>query len=100
MHYNIIPIYASGSEKHAYAELIAAHQQQWQDSRQQPYIRAVTSSWDKWPWEGLDGLGQAGGWYYPDRTPSLFTTFLESAIQWMDQHPDQTTTEQIVLIYA
>lgn len=99
-HYNIIPGYASGSEKHAYAELVTAHRQQWQGSRQQPYIPAVTAGWDKRPWEGLDGLGQAHGWYYPDRTPSKFAAFLESAIQWMDQHPDQTTTERIVLIYA
>jgi len=99
-HYNIIPGYASGPEKHAYTELVTAHQQEWYGSRQQPYIPAITSGWDKRPWEGIDGLGQAQGWYYPDRTPSQFAAFLESAIQWMDQHPDQTTTERIMLIYA
>jgi len=99
-HYNIIPGYASGPEKHAYAELVTAHQQQWHGSRQQPYIPAITSGWDKRPWEGFDGLGQTQGWYYPDRTPLQFAAFLESAIQWMEQHPDQTTAERIVLIYA
>ena len=99
-HYNIIPGYASGSEKHAYTELLTAHQQQWQGSGQQPYIPVITAGWDKRPWEGIDGLGQTQGWYYPDRTPSQFGAFLESAIQWMDQHPDQTTAERIVLVYA
>jgi len=99
-HYNIIPGYASGPEKHVYAELVTTHQQEWHGSHQQPYIPAITSGWDKRPWEGIDGLGQAPGWYYPDRTPSHFAAFLESAIQWMDQHPDQTTTERIVFIYA
>jgi hypothetical protein len=99
-HYNIIPGYASGSEEHPYTELLTAHQQQWRGSGQHPYIPVITAGWDKRPWEGADGLGQTEGWYYPDRTPSQFAAFLESAIQWMDQHPDQTTAERIVLIYA
>ena len=99
-HYNIIPGYASGPEKHTYAELIAAHQKQWHGSSQQPYIPEVTAGWDKRPWEGRDGLNQAKGWYYPDRTPEQFAAFLESAIRWMDKHPEQTTSERIVLVYA
>jgi hypothetical protein len=99
-HYNIIPGYASGPEKHKYAELVAAHQKQWHGTSQQPYIPEITAGWDKRPWEGRDGLNQAKGWYYPDRTPEQFAAFLESAIRWMDKHPEQTTSERIVLVYA
>jgi len=99
-HYNIIPGYAAGSEAHKYAELVQAHQRAWHGSRDQPYMPALSVGWDKRPWEGDRGLGQKPGWYYPDRTPSQFAAALESAIQWMDQHPDQTTAERIVLLYA
>ena len=99
-HYNIIPGYASGPEKHTYKELVAAHEKQWYGTSQQPYIPEITAGWDKRPWEGRDGLNQSEGWYYPDRTPEQFTEFLESAIRWMDENPEQTTAERIVLVYA
>jgi hypothetical protein len=45
-------------------------------------------------------LGPVAGWYFPDRTPGQFARALESAIEWMDRHPDQATAERIVLLYA
>ena len=33
-------------------------------------------------------------------TPEQFQDFLCSAIDWMDEHPEQTTAERLVLIYA
>jgi hypothetical protein len=99
-HYNIVPGYAAASEAHKYAELIEAHQRAWRGSRDQPYMPALSVGWDKRPWEGERGLGQKPGWYFPDRTPEQFAAALESAIQWMDRHPDQTTAERIVLLYA
>ncbi len=56
--------------------------------------------WDKRPWEGPSGLNQKPGWYFPDRTPAAFGLFLKSAIDWMDAHPEQTTKERLVLVYA
>ena len=90
----------AGSEQHKYAELVAANRAAWGGSRAQPYIPIVTAGWDKRPWEGPTGLKQGAGWYYPDRTPDQFEGFLRDAIAWMDQHPEQTTAERIVLIYA
>ena len=98
-HYNIVPGYAAGSEEHTYAELVEAHQRAWRGSREQPYIRPhrrlgqASLGRDR-------GLGQKPGWYFPDRTPEQFATALESAVEWMDRHPDQTTAERIVLLYA
>jgi hypothetical protein len=99
-HYNIVPGYAAGSEARPYTELVQAHQRAWRGSRDQPYMPTLSVGWDKRPWEGDRGLGQKPGWYFPDRTPEKFATALESALAWMDQHPDQTTAERIVLLYA
>ncbi len=99
-YYNIVPGYIATPEAHKYAELVEAHQKVRHGSREIPHIPTLTAGWDKRPWEGERGLGQKPGWYYPDRTPSQFATALELAIQWMDQHPDQTTAERIVMIYA
>lgn len=99
-HYNIIPGYADGSQEHPYAELVAAHEKAWSGSREQPYIPEVTAGWDKRPWEGPQGLNQKPGWYFPDRTPAAFGQFVQSALDWMDQHPEQTTKERLVLVYA
>ena len=99
-HYNIVPGYAAKSEARKYAELIEAHQRAWRGSQEQPYIPTLSVGWDKRPWEGPRGLGTVAGSYYPDRTPEQFASALESAIDWMDEHPDQTTAERIVLLYA
>lgn len=99
-HYNIVPGYASGSESHKFAELVQAHQRAWRGTRELPYMPTLSVGWDKRPWEGDRGLGQKPGWYFPDRTPEQLAGGLESAIAWMDQHPEQTTAERIVLLYA
>ncbi len=99
-HYNIVPGYAGGSQEHPYAELAVAHQKAWYGSREQPYIPEVTAGWDKRPWEGPQGLGQKPGFYFPDRTPAAFGGFVQAAMDWMDRHPEQTTKERLVLVYA
>jgi len=99
-HYNIVPGYASGSETHKFAELVQAHQRAWRGTPEQPYMPTLSVGWDKRPWEGDRGLGQKPGWYFSDRTPDQLAAGLESAIAWMDRHPEQTTAERIVLLYA
>jgi hypothetical protein len=99
-HYNIVPGYAAKSEARKYAELVQAHQRAWRGSPAQPYMPTLSVGWDKRPWEGERGLGQVAGWYFPDRTVEQFAAALESAVAWMDQHPDQTTAERIMLLYA
>jgi len=99
-HYNIVPGYAAGSEAHEFTELVQAHQRAWHGSREQPYMPTLSVGWDKRPWEGERGLGQQPGWYFTDRTPDKLAAGLESAIVWMDRHPEQTTAERIVLLFA
>lgn len=99
-YYNIVPGYADGSQERRYAELVEAHRKAWSGTAEQPFIPEVTAGWDKRPWEGELGLGQKPGWYFPDRTPAAFGKFMQSSIDWMDQNPDRTTKERILLIYA
>lgn len=99
-HYNIVPGYASGSEARKFDELVQAHQRAWRGSSEQPYMPTLSVGWDKRPWEGDRGLGQKPGWYFPDRTPDQLAAGLESAIAWMDRHPDQKTAERNLLLYA
>jgi len=99
-HYNIVPGYAAGSEEHQYSELIEAHKEQWFGSEELPYIPAVTVGWDKRPNEGPNGFNTKEGWYYVNRTPEQFEGFLRDAITWMDENPEQTTEERMILLYA
>jgi len=99
-HYNIVPGYSAGSAEHPYSEIVTATKKQWFGSLTQPYIPVLESGWDKRPWEGPTGLGQVEGYYYPDRTPAQFRSFLQDAVDWMDLYPAQTTKERVVLVYA
>jgi hypothetical protein len=59
----------------------------------------VTVGWDKRPWEDASKpLTHAV--YYPDRTPVQVADFVRRAIRWMGEHPDKTTKERILLLYA
>ncbi len=102
-HYNVIPGYNSSHEEHKYAELADAQRKEWFGTINQPYIPTVIAGWDKRPWEDKSGNGQGGakqGWYYPDHTPEQFKSLLTDAIKWMDKHPEQTTEERLITVYA
>lgn len=99
-HYNIVPGYSAGSEEHPYSELVEAHKAQWKGTEAQPYIPEITVGWDKRPWEDNTGLRQKQGYYFPNRTTKAFSAFLNDANEWMNKHPNETTKERIVLVYA
>jgi hypothetical protein len=98
--YNIVPGYAAGSQEHRFQELVVAGQGAWKGTAAQPLIPTITVGWDKRPWEGPKGLGQAPGWYFAGRTPEQVAAFFGDAIRWMDEHPTETTAERLVLAYA
>ncbi len=98
--YNVVPGYFGGSEAHKYAELAEANEAAWRGSPEQPCMPEVIAGWDKRAWESPTATGRDAAWYFPDRTPEQFAAHLRNAMTWMDQHPDQTTAERIVLIYA
>lgn len=85
--------------KQNYDPIIKETKEEWKGSEQQPYIPLITAGWDQRPWVGPDGQGGVEGNYF-DISPMDFKNFLKESIQWMNDHPKETTKEKIVLIYA
>lgn len=99
--YAIAPGWKKGSQAHPYSELIAAGVASWNGNSQEPYIPLVTSGRDTRAWEGKnEPYYNSPNWYYADRTPTQFKEFLFKAISWMDENPNKTTKERLILIYA
>jgi hypothetical protein len=96
--YNVVPGWFKGHEAHKYRELFEAHKATWKGSPRQPCIPALAAGWDSRPWEGPSGYKPC--WYYPDRTPEQFASFVRQAIEWMEKNPTQTTAEKLMLIFA
>lgn len=85
-------------EPHPYAELADRARESWQGSRKLPHIPLVMSGWDRRPWElSRDAITS---YHYVGRTPTAFGAQLEDAVTWMDEHPEQTTDERLLMIYA
>lgn len=85
-----------------FARMIEGHQDLWDRFAAKsplPYMPVVTVGWDKRPWEDPSKPDTLAA-YYPDRTPVQVADFVTRAIKWMDQHPDQTPKERILLLYA
>lgn len=98
-HYNVVPGWEKGLEEHKFQEIADAHKRAWKGSREQPYIPCLVAGWDRRPWEPATGPAPRC-WYYPDRSPEQFAAHVRDAIDWMDKHPDETTTERLAVIYA
>lgn len=80
----------------------------WRDDRQDVMEQQIDLAADHgiaffafcWYRHPTQGLNQKAGWHFPDCTPTAFGQFVQSAIDWMDKHPEQTTKERPVLVYA
>ena len=85
-----------------FARMTEGHQDIWNRfaaASPLPYMPVVTVGWDKRPWE--DPANPAThAVYYPDRTPAQVADFVTRAVRWMDDHPDKTPKERILLLYA
>lgn len=64
-----------------------------------PYLPLVTCGFDKRPWEDPNDP-KSWAWYYPDRTPEQVAKLILEAKEWMVSHPEKTSKEQILLLYA
>lgn len=85
-----------------FSRMVEGHQDLWDRfaaNSPLPYMPVVTTGWDKRPWEEA-AKPATHDVYYPDRTPVQVAGFVSQAIQWMDAHPDKTTRERILLLYA
>ena len=101
--YNYPRYLTKGPDKiQPFSRLIEGHEQIWNrfaaDSPL-PYIPVVTTGWDKRPWEDPASPATQAV-YYPDRTPVQVADFVARAVRWLNAHPDKTTQERILLLYA
>ena len=65
-----------------------------------PYVPVITAGWDRRPWEeDRHSAGKMSPWY-PDRTPKMVEEFVRMGVRWLDKHPDKTTPQRLLLIYA
>jgi hypothetical protein len=39
-------------------------------------------------------------WYFDGRTPAEFRKFMQKMVDWIEQHPEQSTKEKLAVIYA
>lgn len=101
--YNYHGYPAKGPDKiQPFARMMEGHQDLWNRFAAKsplPYMPVVTVGWDKRPWED-PAKTNTHAVYYPDRTPVQVADFVGRAIRWMDEHPDKTTQERILLLYA
>jgi len=65
-----------------------------------PYIPVATLGWDMRPWEEPDTPADQQVVYYPDRSPAGVETMVRNAVQWVNTHPEATSREKLVLLYA
>lgn len=86
-----------------YQYLIDGHKKAWDLLARQsilPYIPVATLGWDMRPWEkpGLPEDKQVIR--YPDCSPEGVETMVRNAVQWIGEHPDRTSREKLLLLYA
>lgn len=89
-------------EIHRYMELVNEHPEIWARLARcspMPYIPLLTSGWDRRPWEA-PARPERYTWYYPDRTPGQFGELVRLAREWIEQNPDETSRERLMLVYA
>jgi hypothetical protein len=65
-----------------------------------PYVPVITAGWDRRPWEQGHYPPEKMSTWYPDRTPKLVEEFVQLGVRWLDKHPDKTTPQRLLLIYA
>ena len=92
----------SNEKIQAFRTMMEGHQDIWDRFAARnirPYIPVVTVGWDKRPWEDAKTTATQD-YYYPDRTAPLVEEFVSDAVNWLDQHPQSTVPERLILLYA
>lgn len=100
-HYNAIPVVDNGGNpRRDYDELVKVTEVEWVVTSQ-PYIPTVSVGWDPRPWKtNPDDEAKRNWYYYVDNTPAKFKKSLEKAVQWIENNPQATINEKMIMIYA
>lgn len=101
--YNYHRYWTDGTDRiQAFKWLVEGHALAWSifaDKNVLPYIPVVTTGWDRRPWEDPN-KPETHEFYYPDRTHVQVADFVEKSVQWLDDNPDKTPEERLILLYA
>jgi hypothetical protein len=101
--YNYNLGWLSGGGSQPFRKLIDGSQRifdQFAEKTPLPYVPVITVGWDRRPWEEDKLPPEKMSTWYPDRTPKLVEEFVRLGVRWMDKHPDKTTAQRLLLIYA
>lgn len=101
--YNYNLGWQSGGGSQPFRKLIEGNErifEQFAESSPLPYVPVITAGWDRRPWEKGKLPPEKMSVWYPDRTPKLVEEFMRLGVRWMDKHPDKTTPQRLLLIYA
>jgi hypothetical protein len=93
----------NGSGSQPFRKLIEGSEQIFNQFAQQaplPYVPVITAGWDRRPWEQGQYPAEKMSAWYADRTPKQVEEFVRLGVRWMDKHPDKTTPQRLLLIYA
>ncbi len=86
-----------------YQYLIDGHKKAWDllaHHSSLPYIPVATIGWDMRPWEKTDLPEDKQAIRYLGRSPKGVETMLLNATKWISEHPERTSLEKLLLIYA
>lgn len=61
-----------------------------------PYIPVITTGWDNRPFL----KASTPSVWYPDRSPKHVEEFVRLGVRWLDKHPDKTTPQRLLMLYA
>ena len=101
--YNYNLGWRSGGGSQPFRKLIEGNErifEQFAETTPLPYVPVVTVGWDRRPWEKGKFPPEKMSVWYPDRTPKLVEEFVRLGVRWLDKHPDKTTPQRLLLIYA
>jgi len=101
--YNYNLGWMSGGGSQPFQKLIDGNQRIFEQSAEKtplPYVPVITIGWDRRPWEEDKLPPKKMSVWYPDRTPKLVEEFVGLGVRWLDKHPDKTTAQRLLLIYA
>jgi hypothetical protein len=101
--YNYSMGWQNGSSAKPFQTLIDGNQQlfkQFAEKTPLPYAPVITVGWDRRPWEQGKQPPEKMSVWYTDRTPKLVEDFIRVGVRWMDEHPNKTTRQRLMLLYA
>ena len=95
--------FMNGAGRKSFRELMELNRgyfSQFAQNTPLPYIPVITTGWDRRPWEQGVFPPEKMSSCCPDRSPQLVEEFVRMGVRWLDEHPEKTTKQRLLLLYA